>query len=67
MGGRDPQMNQLKTDVLIIGAGAAGCRAAIEAADHGASVTLACSGRVATGGSTFYPLTHGIGYSAALG
>lgn len=36
--------NVIETDVLIIGAGIAGCRAAIEARDRGASVTLTTKG-----------------------
>lgn len=57
----------LHTNVLVLGSGVAGCRAAVEAADCGAEVTLASAGRLAEGGSTFYPLTHGIGYGVALG
>ncbi|MFC2003195.1 FAD-binding protein [Chloroflexota bacterium] len=37
----------IETDVLIIGAGIAGCRAAIEAHDRGASVTLTTKGLLA--------------------
>ena len=57
---------QLKTDVLIIGGGAAGCRAAIEAHDRGAKVILAVKGRFTRSGSTFYPLTIGVGYTTAV-
>lgn len=34
----------IETDVLIIGAGIAGCRAAIEACNHGARVVLTTKG-----------------------
>jgi succinate dehydrogenase/fumarate reductase flavoprotein subunit len=57
---------RLKTDVLIIGGGAAGCRAAIEAHDRGAQVILAVKGRFTRSGSTFYPLTIGVGYTTAV-
>ena len=57
---------QLQTDVLIIGAGAAGCRAALEAHDRGAEVTLMAKGRFTHTGSTFYPLTIAVGYTCAL-
>ena len=56
----------LTTDVLVIGAGAAGCRAAIEAADRGAQVTLLIKGRLGRAGSSFYPLTQGLGFTTAL-
>jgi fumarate reductase (CoM/CoB) subunit A len=56
----------LATDVLVIGAGAAGCRAAIAAADHGTRVTLLAKGRFTHCGSSFYPLTHGLGFTTAL-
>ena len=36
--------NDVETDVLIIGAGIAGCRAAIEAHDHDAKVILITKG-----------------------
>jgi fumarate reductase (CoM/CoB) subunit A len=57
---------QLQTDVLVIGAGAAGCRAAIEAHDRGAKVILMAKGRFTYTGSTFFPLTIGVGYTCAL-
>ena len=41
----------IKTDVLIIGGGAAGLRAAIEARDKGASVTLLAKGGIPSGAS----------------
>ncbi len=57
---------QLQTDVLVIGAGAAGCRAAIEAHDRGAKVVLMAKGRFTHSGSTFFPLTIAVGYTCAL-
>ena len=53
-------------DVLVIGAGAAGCRAAIEAADLGASVLMLVKGRFTHSGSSFYPLTEGLGFTTAI-
>ncbi len=59
----------IKTDVLIVGAGFAGCRAAIEAHDLGASVLLVTQGHFVATGSSFHPirLTWGRGYTAGLG
>ena len=51
-----------KTDVLIIGAGGAGSRAAVEAARLGKEVTLACRAPLGQGGLT--PTANG-GYHAA--
>ena len=42
----------LSTDVLVIGGGPAGCWAALEAAEAGASVVLVDKGRVGTSGAT---------------
>jgi fumarate reductase (CoM/CoB) subunit A len=42
----------IKTDVLVVGAGAAGCRAALEAAEYGASVTLVAKGAIGRSGTT---------------
>ncbi|MFB3885849.1 MAG: FAD-dependent oxidoreductase [Thermodesulfobacteriota bacterium] len=52
-----------KTDVLIIGAGGAGSRAAIEAARAGKEVALVCRSPLGKGGLT--PTANG-GYHAAL-
>lgn len=49
-----------ESDVLVIGGGIAGIIAAIEAARHGASVAIACTGQL-FGGSSFYPGTWGLG------
>ena len=45
-------METLKTDVLIIGSEGAGARAAIEACDQGAEVTLVSKGRLGRHGAT---------------
>ncbi|MCC6188480.1 MAG: FAD-binding protein [Anaerolineales bacterium] len=55
---------QVKTDVLIIGSGAAGARAAIEAAEFTAAVTLAAKGAPRRSGTTNLAGVH---YAAALG
>jgi succinate dehydrogenase/fumarate reductase flavoprotein subunit len=59
----------VNTDLLIIGAGFAGCRAAIEAHDLGANVLLVTQGHFVATGSSFHPirLTWGRGYTAGLG
>ncbi|MGD9216720.1 MAG: FAD-binding protein [Desulfobacteraceae bacterium] len=59
-------MNVLKTDVLVIGAGAAGIRAAVEAAVHGVDVTLVNNARVTASGSTFSQVSRGWGIQALL-
>lgn len=46
------ETERYKTDVLIIGGGGAGVRAAIEAADRGCSVLICTKGAVARSGST---------------
>jgi len=48
---------RFEADVLIVGAGAAGIRAAVAAHDAGAKVVLVSALPVASGGSTFYPLS----------
>ena len=45
-------MKTLKTDVLVIGSEGAGARAAIEACDQGAEVTLVTKGRLGRHGAT---------------
>lgn len=56
-------MNTIKTDVLIVGAGGAGARAAVEAAGTGRQVTLVCRSPLGQGGLT--PTANG-GYHAAV-
>ncbi len=51
----------LKTDVVVIGAGAAGIRAAIEASDNAVNVIILSKGRLINSGSTFYKLCQGWG------
>ena len=41
----------IEADVLIIGAGMAGCRAAVEAVDHGARVVMTTKGLFGRDGS----------------
>lgn len=55
----------LQTDVLIVGGGGAGCRAAMAAADAGARVVLIEKGRVGVTGGTFDPFTWGKGIIVA--
>ena len=51
----------IATDVLIIGAGGAGLRAAIEASDNGVNVLVVCKVKFSKTGSTFFPLVPGWG------
>lgn len=57
----------LRTDVLVVGAGAAGIRAAVEARREGADVLVAVKGRLGYQGSTFCPYSPTWGYQAATG
>ena len=52
----------LRTDVLVVGGGGAGCRAAIEAHDRGADVVAIVKGRVGNSGCTV-----NVGTSASVG
>lgn len=47
-------MYPFQTDVLVVGGGGSGCRAAIEAADNGAKVILLVKGTL--GNSETHPL-----------
>jgi len=60
-------MDKLATDVLVIGAGAAGIRAAIEASMAGVEVTLVADAKPAKGGSTFSGISRGWGIQALTG
>lgn len=57
---------RLKTDVLVVGAGAAGIRAAIAAHDEGSEVVLLERGKLTDTGSSFTPLAYGWGFRAAM-
>lgn len=59
-----PNSETLTTDVLIIGGGMAGCRAAIAAADYGASVVLAAKMPLNYGGASTFPVAEMAGYNA---
>ena len=56
----------IETDVLVVGAGGAGCLAAMATADAGARVVLIEKGRLGVTGSTFDPFTWGKGIIAAV-
>ena len=59
-------MNVIDTDVLVIGAGAAGIRAALAASEEGANVTMINRTEPANSGSTFSNLSGGWGIQALL-
>lgn len=63
--GKDSRV--VRTDVLVIGAGAAGIRAAIEAKKQGVETLLVVKGGLGESGSTFYPKGWGWGFQASLG
>ena len=52
----------LETEVLVIGGGGAGCRAAIEAHDKGSKVLMMLKGRLGNSGCTLW-----VGISSAVG
>lgn len=58
--------DRLETDLLVLGGGAAGIRAAVAAAEAGARVVLAAKGRVGRSGSTFTTFANGWGIQAAV-
>jgi len=60
-------METITTDVLIIGAGAAGIRAALAAFEEGVEVLLVAKGQITTSGSTFSPISKGWGIQALVG
>jgi succinate dehydrogenase/fumarate reductase flavoprotein subunit len=60
-------MESISTDVLIIGAGAAGIRAAIAACESGADVVMVAAEDVAYGGATFSEISNGWGIQALVG
>ncbi len=57
-----PMFDTIEADVLVIGGGGAGCRAAIEAHDHGSAVLMAVKGKLGNSGCTL-----NVGTSAAVG
>jgi len=60
-------METITTDVLVIGAGAAGIRAALSAFKEGADVLLVTKGQITESGSTFSPISKGWGIQALVG
>jgi fumarate reductase (CoM/CoB) subunit A len=60
-------LETIETDVLIVGAGAAGIRAALAASEAGADVALVAKGKVAQAGSTFSAISRGWGIQALVG
>lgn len=50
--------NYIDTQILVVGAGGAGIRAAVTAADKGKNVLLISETEVGDSGSTFYPLSY---------
>lgn len=61
-------MNSISCDVLVIGGGAAGCRAALSAkeAEPSLRIILACSGKLGMGGSTNMVASEALGINAPL-
>jgi fumarate reductase (CoM/CoB) subunit A len=60
-------METITTDVLVIGAGAAGIRAALAAFEQSADVFLVAKGGIGRSGSTFSPISKGWGIQALVG
>ena len=60
-------MKQITSEVLVIGAGAAGVRAAVAAAEAGAEVTLVARAAPGAGGSSFNRVCGGWGIQALMG
>jgi len=60
-------MKICKTDVLIIGGGGAGSRAAIEAESLGVDVTIVCKGKYGSSGCTPNSASEWMAYGVALG
>jgi fumarate reductase (CoM/CoB) subunit A len=60
-------LETIETDVLIVGAGAAGIRAALAASEAGADVAMVAKGEVAEAGSTFSTISRGWGIQALVG
>jgi len=60
-------MQEINKDVLVIGAGAAGIRAALAASEIGVDVLMVAKDAVGESGSTFSPVTGGWGIQALIG
>ncbi|MDR1832002.1 MAG: FAD-binding protein [Fusobacteriaceae bacterium] len=58
------QTTKIETEVLVIGGGCAGLRAAIAAADAGARTLLAAKGPVGKTGASTHPVAEMAGYNA---
>ena len=59
-------MTEIKvTDVLVIASGGAGCRAALEAFQLGAKVTILCKGAFGKSGTTASRVADTAGYNVA--
>ena len=56
-----------ETEVLVVGSGGAGCRAALEAFHEGAQVTLITKGRFGKSGTTAFRVADTAGYNLADG
>jgi L-aspartate oxidase len=67
MSERGHPVQSLTTDVLIIGAGAAGIRAALAASVEGAEVMMVSEEPITGAGSTFTTLSRGWGIQALVG
>jgi len=61
------KLEVIRTDVLVVGSGGAGARAAIEASDAGARVMMAVKGVFGESGATAYPVADRAGLSVANG
>jgi fumarate reductase (CoM/CoB) subunit A len=61
------RLKVIATDVLVIGAGGAGLRAAVAAFDAGAEVRMIFNGRLGRSGSTTFPVAELAGFQASDG
>ncbi len=64
---KDWSVTELSTQVLVIGAGGAGLRAAIAARDAGADVMVVTKGKFCDSGATFQNINGEWGYQASTG